>query len=234
LRLLVIFLLLGVTPASADLLQLAQGSEMTVRFSIPGWSLTNSPAALPASVSLQLTGPSPAGSTLTAIPGSSAEYYSGILLKGWIRSLDGSASSLLFDADASRLGLAMGSLVAEALYGGGTMIEGDAYLSQNLAESIFGTSGQAEFLVQNLGKSISIGLGDGYSLNNAVVTPMTTSAFLQSAGAEQQIGVAVPVPEPALWGVLGAAALLLLMAIQRRPLLAQFYSGRGGRQPKGN
>jgi hypothetical protein len=230
---LVIFLLLGVTPASADLLQLAQGSEMTVRFSIPGWSPTSSPAALPASVSLQLTGPSPAGSTLTAIPGSSAEYYSGILLKGWIRSLDGSSSSLLFDANASRLGLAMGSLVAEALYGGGTMIEGDAYLSQNLAESIFGTSGQVEFLVQNLGRSISIGLGDGYSLSNAVVTPMTTSAFLQTAGAEQLIGVAVPVPEPALWGVLGPA-LLLLMAIQKRRLLAQIYAGRGGRQPKGN
>jgi hypothetical protein len=229
LRLLMICLLLAAAPASADLLQLAHGSEMTVRFSIPNWNTTSSSAALPASVSLELLGPAPTESTLTAIPGSSAEYYSEILLKGWIRSLDGSASALLFDANASRLGLATGSLVAEALYGGGTMIEGDAYLSQTLAESIFGTSGQAEFLVQNPGMGISIGLGDNYAMGNAVVTPMTTSPFLQTAGAKQQVSVAVPVPEPALWGVL-TAALLLLIAIQKRPRLAGIRTGKQGPQ----
>jgi hypothetical protein len=213
---LLICCLLAVThsKASADLLQLAPGAEMTVRFSIPNWSSTESPAALPALIGLQLVGPTPAGSTPTAIPGSTTQYYSGILLKGWIESLDGSVASPLFDANASRLGLPAGSLVAEVLYGTGTMIDGEAFLSQNLAESLFGTSGQGVFLIQNLGTSVTIGLGDGYALSNAVLEPITTAGYLQTAGANQQIQVSVPAPEPAL-GAVVAAVLLLLLIFQK-------------------
>jgi hypothetical protein len=216
LRFLLICCLLAVThtKASADLLQLATGAEMTVRFSIPNRSSTSSPAALPALIGLQLVGPTPAGSTLSPIPGSTTQYYSGILLKGWIESLDGSVTSPLFDANASRLGLPSGSLVAEALYGTGTMIDGEAFLSQNLAESLFGTSGQGVFLIQNLGKSVMIGLGDGYALSNAVLEPITTAGYLQTSGANQQIQVSVPAPEPAL-GALVAASLLLFLILRK-------------------
>jgi hypothetical protein len=222
LRILLICCLVAVTHAKAraDLLQLAQGAEMTVRFSIPNWSSTNSAGALPALMGLQLVGPSPSGSTLSPIPGSTAQYYSGILLKGWIQSLDGSVSSALFDANASRLGLPKGSLVAEALYGGGTMIDAEAYLSQNLAESLFGTSGQAEFLIQNLGANLTIGLGDGYSINNAVIEPMLTAGYLQTAGATQQIQVAAAVPEPALWGAV-ALTFLILFATRKQSVFAR-------------
>jgi hypothetical protein len=221
LRILLICCLLAVTHAKAygDLLQLASGAEMTVRFSIPNWSSTNSAAEIPALIELQLMGPTPTGSTLASIPGSTSEYYSGILLKGWIQSLDGKVSSPLFDANAARLGLSQGSLVAEALYGAGTMIDGEAYLSQNLAESLFGTSGQAVFLIQNLGKNVTIGLGDGYGLSNAVLTPITSASYQQTSGSNQQLQVSSAVPEPALWGAV-AASLVLFFAMRRRPSLA--------------
>jgi hypothetical protein len=216
LRFLLICCLLAVThsKASADLLQLATGAEMTVRFSIPNWSSASSPAALPALIGLQLVGPTPAGSASASIPGSTTQYYSGILLKGWIESLDGKVVSPLFDANASRLGLPTSSLVAEVLYGSGTMIDGEAYLSQNLAQSLFGTSGQGVFLIQNLGKSVTIGLGDGYAISNAVLEPITTAGYLQTAGANQLIQVSLPVPEPAL-GAVVAASLLLFLTMRR-------------------
>lgn len=200
--------------ARADLLHLAQGDELTVRFSIPNWSSTN-PVDMPVMVGLQLVGPSPGGLAPVAIPGSTAQYYSGILLQGWIESVGGSTSSPLFNADAQRLGLTAGSLVAEARYGGGTFIDAEAYLSQTLAQSLFGTSGQAVFLLKNLGSPLTLGLGSNFSLRNAVVEPIQTAGYSQISGSTQQISVASPVPEPALWGT-AALAFLVLFSMRKR------------------
>jgi hypothetical protein len=191
--------------ARADIIQLATGAELIIAFEIPG----NSTSIFPTTIGLDLAGSVPAGSAVAAIPGSSAQYYSGILLQATLQSMNGLASLPLFDADAWRLGLPTGDLVADVTTGaaGGTaMADAQVAVSLNAAEAIFGTGGEAEFVLKNLGGQITIGLGPGYSLSNAILAPLTTAnGQMQTAGYLQNLEVtAAPtlftvasVPEPA-------------------------------------
>ncbi len=116
----------------------------------------------------------PAGSATAAIPGSSQSYYSGIMLQASLESIDGSVSLPLFDADAWRLGLATGTLVADSMGNNTAIASAEVAVSLNESEAIFGATGQAEFVIQNTGNTnFTIGLGPGYSLANAVLAPLT-------------------------------------------------------------
>jgi hypothetical protein len=98
----------------AGTIQLAPASQLTVDFAMPGFNPNNPGALFPTTIGLELVGTVPGGSTTVNIPGSSQSYYSGILLNASLKSLDGTVSLPLFDADAWRLGLATGNLVAES------------------------------------------------------------------------------------------------------------------------
>jgi hypothetical protein len=140
----------------AGTIQLAPASQLTVDFAIPGFSPGNPGALSPTTIGLELVGTVPLGTPTAQIPGSSQNYYSGILLNASLKSLDGAVSLPLFDADAWRLGLATGNLVAESTGvdadGNPTaVIFAEVAVSLNASEAIFGTSGEAEFVIQNLG-----------------------------------------------------------------------------------
>ncbi len=190
--------------ARADTLQLAPGAAISVSFSI---------SAFPSTVGFDLAGMTPSSATLAAIPGSSMEYYSGILLEGWLESQDGSVSVPLFDADAYRLGLPVGDIIAAAQYGGGTLSEAEAVISRNLADSLFGDSGRAQIVIRNMGGAFTIGL-DGYSLANAIVEPLSDGK-MQTAGHSQTMQLSTPIPEPAVWSAIAGGCMLMFLIRNR-------------------
>jgi hypothetical protein len=199
-------------------MQLAQGEQLTVVFALPGFNSGNPPGLLPTTISLELAGFAPPGSAIAPIPGSTQNYYSGILLQGSLQSTDGTISVPLFDADSWRLGLPTGDLVADAGFGGGASVYADVIVSLNTSEAIFGTSGQAEFTIKNLGAAFTIGLGPGYSLSNAILAPLSSdNGAVQTAGylmSTETFGSAVhsaqtPVPEPAAIGIAAVGGTLL-------------------------
>src|SRR5277367_1920692 len=141
----------------ADTIHLAHGAELTVDFAMPGFNPSNPGAPLPTTIGLDIVGSVPSGSTTGQIPGSSQDYYSGILLQASVESTDGSVSLPLFDADSWRLGLATGTLVADSTGSDRFMASALVAVSLNASEAIFGTTGQAQFVIQNLGGAITIG-----------------------------------------------------------------------------
>jgi hypothetical protein len=204
----------------ADVIQLAQGSELTIDFAMSGFNPSNPGALFPTTIGLELAGSVPSGSTTAPIPGSSQSYFTGILAQASLESLDGSVSLPLFDADSWRLGLATGSLVADSTGGNTFIISAQVAVSLNASEAIFGTTGQAQFVIQNLGNAFTIGLGPGYSLSNAILAPLTAdNGSVETAGYLQSMEMTSPsntsiaaVPEPAAFGVatVGGAFLFWL------------------------
>ncbi len=205
-------------PARADVIQLTQGSELTIDFAMPGFNPNNPGALFPTTIGLELVGSVPSGSAVAPIPGSSQSYFTGVLAQASLESSDGTVSLPLFDADSWRLGLSTGSLVADSTGGGAFIISAQVAVSLNASEAIFGTTGQAEFVIQNLGNAFTIGLGPGYSLSNAILAPLTanngsvaTAGYLQSTEMTSPSNLAA-VPEPAALGAttVGAAFLFWL------------------------
>jgi hypothetical protein len=204
----------------ADVVQLSQGSELTIDFAMPGFNPSNPGALFPTTIGLELVGSVLSGSTATPIPGSSQSYFTGILAQAELESLDGSVSLPLFDADSWRLGLSTGTLVADSTGGNNFVIFAQVAVSLNASEAIFGTTGQAQFVIQNLGSAFTIGLGPGYSLSNAILAPLTadngsveTAGYLQSMQMTSPSNTSVSaVPEPAAFGVaiVGGALLFWL------------------------
>lgn len=102
------------------------------------------------------------------------------------------------------------------------MVYADAAVSLNASESIFGATGQAEFVIWNLGGQLTIGLGPGYSIANAILAPLSTgNGAVQTAGYVQTMEFApgaisgTAVPEPAVLGVTAAGAALLFWLRRR-------------------
>jgi hypothetical protein len=212
-----------VQPIVADTIQLPHGAELTIEFAMPGFNPVLPGALFPTTIGLELAGPVPDGSKTAPIPGSSKIYYTGFLFEGSLRSLDGSVSLPLFDADAWRLGLASGSLIAsDSLDANGNrtaIVSAEVAVSLNASEAIFGPMGQAAFVIQNDGGDFTIGLGPGFSLSNAILAPLTASnGDVQSAGYLQNVSMSSAagapaeqsVPEPAAFevAILGGLALL--------------------------
>jgi hypothetical protein len=208
----------GLRAATIDL---AHGQELTVDFAMPGFNPSNPGALFPTTIGLELVGSVPAGSAIAPIPGSSQSYYSGILMQASLESSDGSVSLPLFDADSWRLGLSTGSLVADVAPNNTAIIFAQVAVSLSASEAIFGKTGQAEFVIRNLGGDYTIGLGPDYSLSNAILAPLTanngsvqTAGYLKSTQLTEPVtnNANLPVPEPAGFGTaaLGGAVLFWL------------------------
>ena len=208
----------------ADTLQLSPGSQLTVEFSMPGFNPSDPGALFPTTIGLELVGTVPAGSTASSIPGSSQTYFSGIILQANLQSMDGTVSLPLFDADSWRLGLSTGTLVADSMGGNSGIISAQVAVSLNESEAIFGTTGQAEFVIQDVSGYFTIGLGPGYSLQNAIFAPLTSdNGGVETAGYVQGMQVSpatvasdsLPVPEPATFGVAAAGGAVLFWLRRR-------------------
>jgi hypothetical protein len=179
----------------AATIDLEHGAELTVDFGLPGYSASDPGARFPATIGLELAVEAPSGSGVAPIPGSSQSYYSGILIQASLESMDGRFVLPLFDADSWRLGLATGNLVGDAAGNGTAILSAQVAVSLNTSEAIFGTSGEAQFAIQNLGDALVIGLGPGYSLSNAILAPLTSAnGSVETAGYLQSMQLA---PEPA-------------------------------------
>ncbi len=145
----------------ADIITLSPGSSLTVDFSMPGFDPSNPGALFPTTIGLELVGTVPSGSTTSSIPGSTQTYFSGIMLQASLKSMDGTVSLPLFDADAWRLGLSTGTLVADSMGGNSAIASAQVAVSLNQSEAIFGTTGQAEFVINDVAGEFIIGLGPG-------------------------------------------------------------------------
>ncbi|MDQ6675779.1 MAG: hypothetical protein M3Z09_00620 [Acidobacteriota bacterium] len=205
------------------------GSDLFVRFSVWNYAMNNrGNSPYPTSVGLQLVG-AQASSSLTAIPGSSASYFAGYLLQGWLQDTAGTVSTPFTSPDAARLGLPDGSLLLEPGIATGsaspiTLIEADAVLTGNLSASIFGPDvasrgSGAVIHLRNLGHDLQIGMAGGFSLLSAISEPSIRGAGpVQTSGITQRIDV-VAVPEPgglALAGLIGIAALAVTLRRLRK------------------
>jgi hypothetical protein len=208
----------------AATIDLSHGAALTVDFAMPGFNANNPGALFPTSIGLELVGSVPAGSATATIPGSSANYYSGILMQAYLESSDGSVKLPLFDADSWRLGLSTGSLVADVTGSNTAVIFAQVAVSLNQSEAIFGSAGQAQFVIQNLGGDFTIGLGPNYSLSNAILAPLSSSnGSIQTAGYLESMQMtpaavnssSLPTPEPAAFGVAAAGGAILFYLRKR-------------------
>ncbi len=224
----VVLLTILVTGARADTVNLTEGppftfetgSDLYVRFSVWNYAANNSGSSpYPTSVGLQLLGAQPSTSTLNQVPNSSGTYFGGYLLQGWLESSDGSFSTPFTSPDASRLGLAAGSLLlSPGIFGSGNtpvaIIEADAALTMNLSEQIFGLDvasrgSSAVIHLRNLGSNLQVGLDGGYSLLSAISEPSITGyGPVMTSGITQSMLVTA-VPEPGSFLLFGAGACLL-------------------------
>jgi hypothetical protein len=207
----------------ADTIQLAPGDVLTAVFAMPGFDPNNPTALFPTTIGLDLVGSVPNGSATAPIPGSTATYYSGILLSGSLQSTNGSNSIALFDADSWRLGLPTGDLVADDTGGDGATVFTSVNVSVAQSEAIFGITGQAEFTIDNLGsETLTIGLGPGYSLANAIINPLSannggiqTAGLMETSAIVQSAAPASAVPEPAAFSIAAAGGALVFWLRRR-------------------
>ncbi len=195
------------------------GSDLYVRFSVWNYAANNRGSSpYPTSVGLQLLGAQPSTSKLNTVPNTTNTYFSGYLLQGWLESSDGSFSTPFTSPDATRLGLAPGSLLlGPGIFGSNStpvaIIEAEAALTTNLSEQIFGLDvasrgSSAVIHLRNLGSNLQVGLDGGYSLLSAVSEPSISGyGPVMTSGITQSMQVTA-VPEPGSFLLFGAAACL--------------------------
>jgi hypothetical protein len=205
------------SPAMADTIDLSSrgsftlshGQEMTVRFSVWNYGYNNPGVSpYPTSIGLELVGANPQGAQLSAIPGSSGQYFPDFLLQGTLESLDGTAVAPLQSPAGALLGMSAGSLLLTPamFYGSGgssavAEIAAEAALSLNLSEQIFGPDvasrqSSALLVLRNLGADLTIGVGNDVSLRNAITEPSITGfGSVATSGITDRVTVTT-VPEP--------------------------------------
>jgi hypothetical protein len=151
----------------------------------------------------------PADGPTAAIPGTSAVYTPGILFSGTLESADGAIAVPLFDANAARLGLPEGSLVAGPGYRSGgsytgpiSLLTATAALSSPGAAELV-SSGEAVLHIRNLGGAITFGY-PGSSMTSAFSASLISPDGALSVGAIPKKVVLQQSPEP------GTAGLLVL------------------------
>lgn len=206
------------------------GAGMIISFGTWTYSSANPGYSVdPTSLTFQALGPQMA-TPLSAIPGTSAQYYSGYSLTGYVTSLDGSVVTPLIDQNARRLGLADGTLLltpGTVVDAAGSqqvaMLSAGVALSQTLAQSLFGAAANqlwmadAQIVLENFGPAITFGIGSGYSLKSAFLEsglggagPATTSGVtiaVDSTTSLLSVGTDQVTPEPGTEWLLGAGLL---------------------------
>jgi hypothetical protein len=155
-----------------------------------------------------------------AVPDTTASYFPGLVFEGWLESLDGTITVPLFDPNASRLGLPVGTVVATpgTYQAGGQSVDvavlaATAYMSEEMSELLFGSNvgnydNAARIHLRNVGLAFIAGIGPGYTVQQSVLEPGVSGAGgTQTAGLTGH--VLVSNPEPATWLlVVGALAVV--------------------------
>ena len=209
-----------VDTGSLNYVTLRHGSEMIVNFSIASYVLNNpGSSTYPTSLDFLIAGPNPVSAASGSIPGSSATWFTGYQLRGWLESPDGSASLALSDANANRLGMAPGSLVfTPGTFNGINIATASASRVLSLAESesIFEDGGNARIRLDNTGSDVTLGLGAGYTLRSAISEPNVRGPGpVTTAGVTQSV-VVTQAPEPGTWVLIGVGLLGISLVARNR------------------
>ncbi|MDQ2900094.1 MAG: PEP-CTERM sorting domain-containing protein [Acidobacteriota bacterium] len=190
---------------------------MTVQFGVGNYGRNNPGASpYPTSVDFQLFGPDLDPTKMALVPGSSQSYFSGYGVSGRLESMDGTTFLPLMDANATRLGLAAGSLlVGEGTFGGGefAVIGASRALSLAQSQAIFGADASACIRLTNTGADLTIGLGAGYDIRDAISEPgIAGMGKVQTAGITRSVEI-TQAPEPGTW-VLMIAGLFGMISLR--------------------
>lgn len=203
------------------------GAGVEIHFGVwsYGW---NNPgySPYPTQLGLEIIGQLPS-SLAAPIPDSTAAYFPGLLFTGWLESLDGTVSVPLYDPNADRLGLPVGTLlVSPGTFSAGgdspldvAVLAAFVSMSQETSEALFGANigsrtNAALIRLDNIGQGFTVGIGPGYTARNSVSEPgIAGLGPAQTAGTTGQVEVVNP--EPSTWLTL-ACALVLLGFLRRR------------------
>ncbi|HCC58120.1 MAG TPA: hypothetical protein DEQ47_12855 [Solibacterales bacterium] len=221
------------TPASASLIDvgasstvmLLSGDQLQLDVSIANFAWNNPGAPIPTQFLLQLLAPPDQG-PLALLPGSTAQYYSGYGLQGWITPADGSKSAPFEDSAAARAGFDASTLLLRECWlatGGDPRPIGVVDGSVNLDPAFLGSGDLVvRILLTNLGADLWVGAGNGYTLRSSFLLEASggngtvqTTGLVRSAWLNQPSGggetVAVPEPNSGvlMLAPLVAAALLV-------------------------
>lgn len=208
------------------------GAEVEIHFGVwtYGW---NNPgfSPYPTQLGLQIIGQLPSLPP-ALIPDSTAAYFPGLLFTGWLESLDGTVSVPLYDPNADRLGLPVGTLlVSPGTFSAGgdspldvAVLAAFVSMSQLTSESLFGPNigsrtNAARIRLDNIGDGFTLGIGSGYTVRNSVSEPgIAGLGPAQTAGTTGQVEVVNP--EPSTWLTLACALVLLGFLRRRRAAVA--------------
>lgn len=223
----------SVSLTSDSIAILNPGSGMIISFGTWTYSAANpgySPD--PTTLTFEALGPQ-ITTSLSAIPGTSEQYFSGYSVTGYLASLDGSVMTPLIDQNARRLGLPDGTLLLQP----GTLVDAagsqqvamlsaSVALSQGLAQSLFGAganqawTSDAQIVIQNAGPAITFGIGSGYTLKSAFLEvglggagPATTSGVtiaVDSTTSPSGVGTNQTSPEPGTQSLVAAGLVAVL------------------------
>lgn len=165
------------------------------------------------------------------MPETTARYYEGFLLEGWIESLDGSIRVPFHDPMAAQLGLREGSLLVGpgTFAAGGSAPAGVSVINASLfmplctSQALFRSNltnydDAVRIVLRNLGAKFEIGLGPGYTVRNAISEPGIRGAGpIETAGLTGR--VTLNNPEPSSWLMLaGALTALCLLRHRLKPV----------------
>jgi hypothetical protein len=195
--------------------EVRHGDTMIADFGIWNYGVNNPGySAYPTGFCLRIITQAP-GEETAALPGSTAEYFAGYAFRGWAESLDGEVSTPLYDPRAASLGFETGTLLLTPGILNGTraagVVSGSASMTSRIAEELFGSRFSARIFLENLGPDVTLGIGRGNVVRNAVLVPgVAVLGPRRVAGVVQTVTVANP--EPATWALAAGAAVLLLIA----------------------
>ncbi len=191
------------------------GASVIVEFGVSNYGLNNKGfSPYPTGINLNIVVQAPDQETEMA-PWSSASYYSGYLFDGWLESLDGSAIIPLEDSLAMLLGYGVGKVaLGSGVFSGSAVsdltvgvLSASVHLTLEQSQQIFGEGFAARIVLHNIGQSMTLGIGPGYTIRSAVTEPGITGFGPVSVGGMTRT-VTVANPEPSTW-MLGAGAVVL-------------------------
>jgi len=234
----IIPLILGfVSLAAADTIDITgeifhtiqSGKTVTVDFGIWNYGANNpNVSPYPTSIGFLLMGAVPQQQAGQMLPGSTQTYFPGYVFEAYLESLDGSISAPLLDANASRLGLQTGYLVATLgtfSAGGGApldvaVLSGSVSIPLAFSEALFGANlnnynNAARIRLINVGGAFTLGIGDPYTIGQSISEP-----DIRGLGAVSTAGIPGPVvvhnPEPATLALLALPLAVLWWRVRKR------------------
>lgn len=215
---------LDVTGASSVLLE--PGVDLVAQFGVWNYGANNpgvSPA--PTTIGVEIIGPAPEGVAAAWVPGTTLQYLPGFAMEVDLESLNGGISIPFLNDQSARLNIAdtwltpaLGSVSVDGGSRDAAIFSATLRLSNAQAEAVFGPdlgsfNSAAVIRAHNIGESLRIGLGEPYSLQNAILEPGIGGAGpIQTAGIPGTIMLSTSEPPTMLLSF----ATFLVALVQRR------------------